>query len=150
MPPTIAFNSAKSFGTVQSSVILVNGAWVPQREGVLTPYTNDWIHCFTSWYDKLSAFTNAAKYVSKDENACAPAHSFCIIPKKFTIWLQRVDKCLAGDEVIFPGTPPKPSLINCFKLQPAQYPVSIDKSWIWIAADLWALAISSSYTSLNQ
>ena len=25
------------------------------------------------------------RYVSKEENACAPAHSFCIMPKKLTI-----------------------------------------------------------------
>ena len=34
----------------------------------------------------------------------------------------------AGEEVILPGTPPNPSLINCLSDQPAQYPVSIDKS----------------------
>ena len=37
LPPTMAFNSAISFGTVQSKVMLENGAWVPQRLGVLTP-----------------------------------------------------------------------------------------------------------------
>ena len=47
--------------------------------------------------------------MSNEENACAPAHSFCIMPKKFTIWLQRVERCAAGAEVILPGTPPNPS-----------------------------------------
>ncbi len=37
LPPTKQFKSAISSGTTQSSVILVNGACVPQREGVLTP-----------------------------------------------------------------------------------------------------------------
>ena len=54
------------------------------------------------------------------ENACAPAHSFCMMPRKFTIWLHSVDRWLAGEEVIFPGTPPRPSWMSCFKLQPAQ------------------------------
>ena len=36
-PPTMAFNSAISPGTVQSRVILEKGAWVPHRLGVLTP-----------------------------------------------------------------------------------------------------------------
>ena len=36
-PPTIAGSSARSLGTVQSRVMLENGAWVPQRLGVLTP-----------------------------------------------------------------------------------------------------------------
>ena len=59
-----------------------------------------------------------------------------MIPKKLTIWLHNVDKCFAGDEVILPGTPPNPSLISCFRLHPAQYPVNIDKSWMWISAFL--------------
>ena len=33
-------------GTVQSSVMLENGACVPQRDGVLTPKTKDSMHCF--------------------------------------------------------------------------------------------------------
>ena len=37
LPPTMAFISAMSSGTVQSRVILENGAWVPQRLGVFTP-----------------------------------------------------------------------------------------------------------------
>ena len=37
IPPTIAGSSARSSGTVQSSVILENGACVPQRLGVFTP-----------------------------------------------------------------------------------------------------------------
>ena len=37
LPPTMAGSSARSSGTVQSSVILENGAWVPQRLGVFTP-----------------------------------------------------------------------------------------------------------------
>ena len=41
LPPTIQFSSARSFGTVQSRVMFVNGACVPQRDGVLTPYTKD-------------------------------------------------------------------------------------------------------------
>ena len=42
--------------------------------------------------------------------------------------LIKVERWAAGDEVILPGTPPNPSLINCLSDQPAQYPVSIDKS----------------------
>ena len=37
LPPTIAFSSARSLGTVQSRVMLEKGAWVPQRLGVFTP-----------------------------------------------------------------------------------------------------------------
>ena len=82
--------------------------------------------------------------MSKEENACAPAHSFCMIPKKLTIWLHKVAKCFAGFEVILPSTPPKPSCISCFNDQPAQYPVNMLKSWICISPLLWALAISVS------
>ena len=31
---------------------------------------------------------NGAMYVSKDEKAWAPAHSFCSVPRKLTIWPQ--------------------------------------------------------------
>ena len=37
LPPTKQLSSAISFGTTQSNVMLVNGACVPQRDGVLTP-----------------------------------------------------------------------------------------------------------------
>ena len=40
---------ARSAGTVQSSVMLENGACVPQRDGVFTPKMNDWMHCLTSF-----------------------------------------------------------------------------------------------------
>ena len=43
------------------------------------------------------------------EQALEITHSFCMIPRKLTIWLQRVARWLAGEEVIFPGTPPRPS-----------------------------------------
>ena len=36
-PPTMQLSSAKSAGTTQSSVMFVNGACVPQRDGVFTP-----------------------------------------------------------------------------------------------------------------
>ena len=48
LPPTRAGSSARSAGTVQSSVMLEKGACVPQRLGVLTPYTNDSMHFLTS------------------------------------------------------------------------------------------------------
>ena len=35
--------------------------------------------------EDMSANLESMFYVSNEENACAPAHSFCIIPKKFTI-----------------------------------------------------------------
>ena len=66
--------------------------------------------------------------MSKEEKACAPAHSFCMMPRKFTIWLQSTERCLAGEEVIFPVMPPSPSNSSCFKDHPAQYPVSMDRS----------------------
>ena len=50
----------------------------------------------------------------------SPEDSFCMMPKKFTIWLHKVAKCEAGAEVILPGTPPRPSLISCFEDHPAQ------------------------------
>ena len=68
--------------------------------------------------------------MSKEEKACAPAHSFCIIPRKLTIWLQSTLKCAAGEDEILPVIPPRPSWISCFNDHPAQYPVSMDKSWI--------------------
>ena len=45
--------------------------------------------------------------MSKEENAWAPAHSFCMIPRKLTIWLQSTLKCFAGADVILPGIPPR-------------------------------------------
>lgn len=38
-----------------------------------------------------------------------PAHSFCMMPKKLTIWLQSVERCEAGAEVMRPSTPPMPT-----------------------------------------
>ena len=35
-------------------------------------------------------------------------HSFCIMPRKLTIWLQSVERCAAGDDDILPGMPPSP------------------------------------------
>ena len=66
LPPTIAGSSARSLGTVQSNVILENGACVPQREGVFTPYINASRHFLTSSYERLSVLTNGARYVSND------------------------------------------------------------------------------------
>ena len=40
--------SRRSAGHTQSSVMLLNGACVPQRDGVFTPNTNDSTHCFVS------------------------------------------------------------------------------------------------------
>ena len=37
LPPTMAGMSFMSSGTVQSRVMLVKGACVPQRDGVFTP-----------------------------------------------------------------------------------------------------------------
>ena len=48
LPPTIAGSSARSFGTVQSSVMFENGACVPQRDGVFTPKIKDSMHFLTS------------------------------------------------------------------------------------------------------
>ena len=56
---------------------------------------------------------------SKEEKAWAPAHSFCMMPRKLTIWLHRVERCAAGEELILPGMP-RPCWISCFKDQPAQ------------------------------
>ena len=60
---------SRSLGTVQSRVMLEKGAWVPQRLGVLTPKTKDWMHCLTSFWVRLSTLTKGAKYVSKELNA---------------------------------------------------------------------------------
>ena len=48
LPPTMAGWSRRSAGHTQSSVMLENGACVPQRDGVLTPKTKDSMHCFVS------------------------------------------------------------------------------------------------------
>ena len=61
-----------------------------------------------------------------DEGLDALLHFFviqmvCLYERsQVTIWLQRVLKCLAGAEEMRSGTPPSPSWISCFKLQPAQ------------------------------
>jgi len=60
-PPTMAGWSLRSSGTTQSSVMLVNGACEPQRDGVLTPNTNDWMHCLTSANGILLCPTNGAR-----------------------------------------------------------------------------------------
>ena len=75
----------KSSGQVQSNVKLINGVCVPQRHGTAQLNTNVCIAFLTSEYDILSILTYGAKYVSTDENAWAPANSFCNVPKKFTM-----------------------------------------------------------------
>src|SRR3989338_8187839 len=112
--------SFMSSGHTQSSVILLNGVCVPHRDGTLRLKTNCWMLCLTCASVSLSSFTNGARYVSKDENACAPAHSFCSVPRKFTICATAVSKCFGGEDSTFPGTPLNPSSNNCRKLQPAQ------------------------------
>ena len=99
--------------------MLENGACVPQRDGVFTPKMNDWMHCLTSFWLRPSTRTNGARYVSNEENACAPAHSFCMMPRKLTIWLHSVLRWLAGVELILPGMP-RPCWMSCLRLQPAQ------------------------------
>jgi hypothetical protein len=42
---------------------------------------------YSALISSLYLWTNGAIYVSKLENACAPAHSFCRVQRKFTIWL---------------------------------------------------------------
>jgi len=64
--------------------------------------------------------TNGAMYVSKEENAWAPAHSFCSVPKKLTICPIALEKCLGGAASIAPGTPLKPCWISVRRDQPAQ------------------------------
>ena len=39
---------------------------------------------------------------------CAPAHSFCMMPRKFTIWLGVERWDAGGGSRRFPGTPPSP------------------------------------------
>ena len=48
-----ALSSARSLGTVQSSVMLEKGACVPQRLGVFTPYIKDSMHFLTSSIGKI-------------------------------------------------------------------------------------------------
>ena len=59
---------------------------------------------------RLSTFTNGARYVSKEENACAPAHSFCMMPRKLTIWLQRVAEVACGSRGDLSGDTAEPFL----------------------------------------
>ena len=63
---------------------------------------------------------NGAMYVSKDEKAWAPAHSFCSVPRKLTIWPQADLKCRGGLEAMEPATPLKPSSSSLLRDQPAQ------------------------------
>lgn len=64
--------------------------------------------------------TNGAMYVSNELNACAPAHSFCSVPRKFTIWPTALDMCFGGPDSTLPGTPFNPSLSSVRSDQPAQ------------------------------
>ena len=72
---------ARSSGTVQSSVMFENGACVPQRLGVFTPKMKLCMHCLTSLW-KLINLYKRSKVGIKWRNACAPAHSFCMMPRK--------------------------------------------------------------------
>ena len=59
-------------------------------------------------------------YVSNELNACAPAHSFCRVPRKLTICPTADEKCLGGRDSMVPGTPLNPSLSSIRSDQPAQ------------------------------
>ena len=61
-----------------------------------------------------------AMYVSKEENACAPAHSFCNVPRKLTICPTAEDMCRGGADSTLPGTPFRPSCSSVRSDQPAQ------------------------------
>ena len=80
---------------------------------------------------KENIIIKGAKYVSKDENAWAPAHSLCKIPKKFAIWPRASLKWLGAVLSTLPLTPLNPSSSNTLSDQPAQYPLKQSKSWIW-------------------
>jgi hypothetical protein len=58
--------------------------------------------------------------VSNELNACAPAHSFCSVPRKLTICPTALDMCLGGPASTLPGTPFKPSCSSVRSDQPAQ------------------------------
>ena len=81
---------------------------------------SSWTHCLTSSKERSSSRMNGAMYVSKDEKAWAPAHSFCSVPRKLTIWPQAADRCLGGADEIAPGTPLNPSSSRRRSDQPAQ------------------------------
>ena len=104
----------------------------------------------TSGYVSRSVRTNGAMYVSNELNACAPAHSFCIVPRKFTICPIAELKCLGGADSTFPGTPLSPSSSSTRRDQPAQYPASMSKSWMCRSPSRCALPISAVYTCDSQ
>ena len=78
------------------------------------------MHWTTCSYVMLSRRTKGAMYVSKEENAWAPAHSFWSVPRKFTIWPHAEEKWRGGAEAIAPLTPLKPSWMRRLRDHPAQ------------------------------
>ena len=142
--------SRSSGGQTQSKVRFVNGVCVPQREGTLRLNTNSWIACSTWSYVRPSIRTKGARYVSKLENDCAPAHSFCSVPRKLTIWPSAEVRCFGGAEDTAPATPPKPSSSNARSDQPAQYPASMSRSWMWMAPSRCAAPASAGNTLSSQ
>ena len=89
-------------------------------------------------------------YVSNELKACAPAHSFCMVPRKLTIWPMAELKCFGGEDSTLPGTPLRPSSSSTRSDQPAQYPASISRSWMCRSPSRCALPIAGVYTCESQ
>jgi len=154
-PSNKAF-SFRSGGQTQSKVIFVKGVCVHHLLGTFNPNIKFCICCFVYLRNFFStnaffssSFSNFAhvafnssnisllllctkgdKYVSNELNACAPAHSFCNVPKKFIIWFTADCKFLGGADCNFPSTPLNHSSNKALKLRQAQYGVNIHKSCI--------------------
>ena len=136
--------SARSF-RLSNPMILEKGAWVPQR--LAYSPQRQMIQCTASRHSKTGCHLDKRRKVSvKRRNAWAPATVLHDAEEVDHLVAQR-GKVLrsAGDLAVHLP----PSWISCFNDQPAQYPVSIDKSWMWISALRCASAISS-YTSDSQ
>ena len=60
-------------------------------------------------------------HVGKDGTAYTiRAHSFCIVPRKLTIWPVADERCFGAAASTLPATPLRPSLRSVLSDQPAQ------------------------------
>ena len=107
---TKLYESFNVLGTLMSKVKLENGHWNPTRVGTLILNINSCRHCLICSNVILSCRINGAQYVSKLDQACAPAVSPCVVNVELTTCPRNERKCLAGLLSTLPGMPPKPCI----------------------------------------
>ena len=90
---------------------------------------SSWMPWRTSWYVSASCRTYGAMNVSNELNACAPAHSFCIVPRKLTIWPMADEQCLGAVASTLPATPFRPS----WSMSPSRCAAPTSGGYTWLS-----------------